>query len=408
MRKEQHVFTKQQIITIFEACINKTLGDVDVNKVFLKAIEKPKITGIAGDVVEQSVLGYSANPSQEPDLIIDGIETELKTTGIKKKCDKKKNLNKKSTTNYVLNTHYGELLVANSNSEIDIYEAKEPMTITSNFWHKIEHLLFVFYLYDSEKTVPAIEYASFYIKGYELFEFPKQEISILQNDWQTVHDFIVSLKGDEKQYPRISHELRDKLLYIDTAPKYPNPPRFRLKRSVVTGIVQDYFGKHLETLPSEITKFSDIDKKCHELTVKYKGKTINEISNLLNIPRNQISKNIGEQIVVRMFNGNSSKMSKVSVFSKIGLVGKTIILTNCQKGTEDIKLFGIDFDDIRKEQLLFEDSTFYEFFAEHVFLFILFQEPGKEKNIPLGENIFLGFKRITFSENFIESGVSIV
>lgn len=38
--------------------VNKTLGQVDVNNVFARTITHPKITGIAGDVVEQSILGY--------------------------------------------------------------------------------------------------------------------------------------------------------------------------------------------------------------------------------------------------------------------------------------------------------------------------------------------------------------
>lgn len=38
--------------------MNKTLGQVDVNNVFARTITHPKITGIAGDVVEQSILGY--------------------------------------------------------------------------------------------------------------------------------------------------------------------------------------------------------------------------------------------------------------------------------------------------------------------------------------------------------------
>ena len=61
----------------------------------------PKITGIAGDVIEQSVFGYDANSDSSPDLNIDGILTELKTTGIR--------ISKKNPKEY---------------------EAKEPMSIT--------------------------------------------------------------------------------------------------------------------------------------------------------------------------------------------------------------------------------------------------------------------------------------
>src|SRR5574344_124031 len=96
-----HSFTKKDVIGILENCLNKTLGEIDINHVFDSTRENPKITGIAGNVIEQSVFGYSANSSKNPDLIIDNIPTELKTTGIR--------LSKK---------HPKE------------YEAKEPMSIT--------------------------------------------------------------------------------------------------------------------------------------------------------------------------------------------------------------------------------------------------------------------------------------
>ncbi len=35
---------------------------------------------------------------------------------------------------------------------------------TSSFWHKLEHLLIVYYHYDSPETVPAAKYADFLIK----------------------------------------------------------------------------------------------------------------------------------------------------------------------------------------------------------------------------------------------------
>lgn len=78
-----HFFHKEELKEILDYCINKTLGEVDVNNVFDKTKKHPKITGIAGDVIEQSVLGYPADTRQEPDLDVDGVKTELKTTGLK-------------------------------------------------------------------------------------------------------------------------------------------------------------------------------------------------------------------------------------------------------------------------------------------------------------------------------------
>ena len=329
-----HFFHKDYLEKILDECLNKTLGEVDKNNVFDKAKGKPKITGIAGDVIEQSVLGYPADTRQEPDLDIDGIKTELKTTGIKYKNNKKE------------------------------FVAKEPMSITavspdtivnekfsdSNFWHKIEHMLFVYYLYDSPTTVKSSQYANFPIKGYQFHEFNSEDVEILKNDWKLVRDFIIGLQKEyenyEDEYPRISYELRPSLMYIDTAPKWPNRPRFRLKRKIVSNIIQKHFGETLEQLPKKYTSYSEIEETCHKLSEEYGGKTIGELIDLLEINVNTINKSIGEQIIVKMFGGNSKKMQNIELFNKLGIIGKTITLTENKTRKEDMKLFTIDFDEI--------------------------------------------------------------
>ena len=88
MDRSLHTFKKEELITILNSAVGKTLGEVDKNNVFYRTIKHPKITGIAGDVIEQSVLGYPADSSKNPDLLVDGLEVELKTTGILEKTEK--------------------------------------------------------------------------------------------------------------------------------------------------------------------------------------------------------------------------------------------------------------------------------------------------------------------------------
>lgn len=384
-----HYFNKRELIKILDSCLDKTLSEVDTNNVFEKTIKHPKITGIAGEVIEQSVLGYPADKRQEPDLNIDGIKTELKTTGIR---------------------HKGKY-----------FDAKEPMSITavspnkiineefenSNFWHKLEHLLFVYYLYDSPTPVKASQYANFPIKGYQFYEFDSEDKEILKKDWEIVRDFIKHLQEEyenyEEEYPRISYELRPKLMYIDTAPKWPNHPRFRLKRRVVSSIIKEHFGEKLEQLPGKYTSYSEIDKTLHELSEMYKGKNIKELVELLNIDETRINKGIGEQIIVKMFGGQSKKINQIELFNKAGIIGKTLTLTEKGFRKEDMKLFTIDFNEFENEEIQFEDSQVYDYFANNKFLCIIFQKPHSEAKMI--ENKFIGFKIINFDEEFIENEV---
>ena len=72
-----HEYTRKDIERLLGAAVGKTLGEVDSKGVFLRAEKNPKITGIAGDVIEQSVLGYPANSDSDPDLDVDGTLVEL-------------------------------------------------------------------------------------------------------------------------------------------------------------------------------------------------------------------------------------------------------------------------------------------------------------------------------------------
>lgn len=398
MEERGHVFGKSELKDILENVVGKTLGEVDRNNVFYRTLKHSKITGIAGSVVEESVLGYPADSYQKPDLYVEGHDVELKTTGLRK-AKKSKN---------------GE------------FEAKEPMSITavspekivyeifetSHFWRKLEKLLLVYYLYDSEVTVPASEYAKFPIVGYDFHEFDSLDKEKLKNDWEIVRDFIhdlqISHENPREHYPRISSELRPKLMLIDTAPKWPNRPRFRLKRSTVTTMVQQNFGKQFEKLEQEYNTYEELDEQLREFNKKYQKRTVQELLQILNIPiklnkYGDVSKSVTEQIVTRMFGAKSKKISKIELFSEIGLIAKTITQTKTGTRTEDTKLFKVDFDEWLDPKKMFEESSLYSDFSERQFLFIVFEEQGPSEK--LLNNKFLGFKRVIFSEEFIEKQV---
>lgn len=393
-----HVFSKKELEEIFNNVIGKTLGEVDRNNVFDRAKTNPKITGIAGDVIEQSVLGYRPDSIQSPDLFVDGKDMELKTTGIRK--PKRNSIHK--------------------------FEAKEPMSITavspekiskeifetSNFWHKLENMLLVYYNYNSTETVKAIDYANFVIEGYQFHTFSEEDKEILKNDWSIVRDFIKELQEKydypENEYSRISSELRKDLMFIDIAPKWPNRPRFRLKRAILSNIIQKYFGEKLEELDANYSTFKELDKKLHQLTEIYRGKTIKQLMQELEIPlklneKGDIHKAISEKIVVRMFGANSQKISKIELFNKIGIIPKTVTVTTNGTRTEDTKLFTIDFTEWTDENIKFEDSFVFNYFNNQQFLCILFEEPSSSSK--LLENKFLGFKRLVYPEHLIEKDV---
>lgn len=62
-------FTKAQVLQILTGAVGKTLGEVDISNQFARTEKSDKITGIAGDVIEQSVFGYERDCKQECDIM---------------------------------------------------------------------------------------------------------------------------------------------------------------------------------------------------------------------------------------------------------------------------------------------------------------------------------------------------
>lgn len=300
-----------------------------------------------------------------------------------------------------------------------IFECKEPISITavsipiivneefetSNFWHKLAHMIWAYYWYNSPVTVNLEGYKNFPILGYQFYEFSAEDKVLLRQDWLLVRNFLIIINSEfktqaerEEQYPRLSHELRGQLMLIDTAPKFPNNPRFRLKRAYATVIADHYFSnKHFEKLDKSINKYADIDRKCLLMTQKYKGRTFAEIALELGVNINLDAKNFAESAVVKMFGGHASKLNDIEDFAKIGIIAKSVPLKEDGKGKEDMKLFTPNLIDWTKESD-FEDSAIYDYFAGHHFLFIIYRHVGKDV-------IFEGFKRIFFDEGFITENV---
>lgn len=396
-----HVFSMEEVLRILNPIVGKTLGEVDRNNVFNKTEKKPKITGIAGDVIEQSVFGYPADVKQEADLLIDGRPVELKTTGLKR--------------------------VSSRNKSGYAIEAKEPMSITavsldkiaqqddfydSTLWHKLEELLLVYYLYDSDKTVPASEYFHFPIQGFQFFKFSEEDQVILENDWKIVRDFVKKVEkknlNKQEEFPKIS-KLRTEMSFMDTAPKFPNSPRFRLTKNYVTTIVQEHFGKEFQPLlpDKKFSNLSELKRILSNLSKEFTGKTIKEIADFLDVrielsKNGKVSKSISSRILAKMFSNQANKIEDIMLFHKFGFKSKTIVLTDKNKRTEDTKLLMVDFDEWLDNDIEFEFTSIRDYFSEQRFLFSVFREGSTGL---YEDNIFLGFKIISFDDDFIEREV---
>ena len=216
---EDRKYTKEFIYNLLEGIKGKTLGEIDKSNQFARTKKSSKITGIAGDVIEQSVFGYARDSKQECDIEIDGVLTELKTTGVRIPKSDLENVKGKTGSEY--NVYLGAkegISITGVTFEPDI----QHDFMTSHFWEKTENLLIVFYEYKSYDAVSSSEYSKFPIVDYCYNRFSDEERRKLQNDWEIVRDYLQSVyekyRTQEERNENLqgfTHVLRPNLLLIE-------------------------------------------------------------------------------------------------------------------------------------------------------------------------------------------------
>lgn len=419
-----HIYEKKELVHRLESYVGKTFETIDDKGIFDYVQEHNLQKGIVGSVVEQCIFGYPPDSKQEADLIIvdgeEAIKTELKTTGMV--------IQEKPQRHFVAKEPM-------SITAVGVYDIAEQEFETSHFWEKLEHMLIIYYHYSATHAVSAYKYKDFLMIGYEFHEFSNDDVEVLKKDWEYVRSLcadVVSHHSGTKnkkwkdavkqEYIDVHGQLRRVLSYIDLAPKFP--PRFRLKKTVVSSMIASHFGYELEQLPGRYVAISDIDLKCRELTKQYAGQTIRQLMTCFNLELltdGVLSmKSIAEKIVIAMFGGTAKRLNQIELFEKFGLVGKTIVFTSNGGRTEDMKLYHMDFSELTRETVVddkgiersitFEDSDMYSYFSEHELLCIMFEENPADakrecKSNAMLSNTFKGFKRIVFSDEFIHTKV---
>lgn len=180
---EDRKFTKEQVYTLLEGAKGKTLGEVDKSHQFARTLESKKITGIAGDVIEQSVFGYKKDSKQECDIEIDGVLTEVKTTGVRVPKRDQKNANGKPGEAY--NVYLG----AKEGISITHVTFEPPIQTdfnTSHFWEKTERLLIIWEPSTKHQDASLVYRARFGSKGHS-----NQDINTVPTADIPDHDMLV-------------------------------------------------------------------------------------------------------------------------------------------------------------------------------------------------------------------------
>ena len=342
-------YTKEEIIKIAKMLIGKTFGELNNYKTKSELYNK----GSHGHIIEEDVFRYRINSNSAPDFEEAGIE--LKVTPYKR--------NKNGTLSAK------ERLVLNIINYMDEYKHS---FYDSHFWYKNRLIEIVWYLFEEGKAKE-----EFKITDELLFQFPKDDLPIIIDDWNIIINKIKLGKA---------HEISEAdTMYLGACTKGINSSSVRkqpfsnilakqrafcLKTSYMTQLVRDYIGgERLERIAIIKPKEKSFENTLVDALEMYKGTSVTELCKKFDI--NSKAKNLNELLIAKML-GVRGKLSATEEFVKANIIPKTIRIKENGTIKESMSFPTFKFKDIIEES--WEESELYEMFSQTKFMFIVFKE----------------------------------
>lgn len=344
--------TKKEILIKSKEAVGKSFGEIDL----YDRLSNEKNKGNLGHIIEESFFEYEVNSRSEPDFIEAGVE--LKVTPFK--------LNRNKTYSAK------ERLVLNM---INYMTEGFTTFYKSSFWKKNSTILLMFYLYDFE-----IFYRNMKIEYTHLFEFSAEDLVIIKNDWEIIHEKITSglaheiSEGDTMYLAACRKGNKNsKLRQQPFSDVLALPRAYSLKGSFMTSLLNE----KVIGLPSGekiIKNITVLEKKSfseyvYETLSKYNGVKVEKLYRQFNI--NSKAKNSNSLLVAKLL-GLEGSLSKSSEFIKANIKVKTIRINKNGSIKEHMSFPNFKFKEIVKED--WETSCLREMFETTKWLFVIFKE----------------------------------
>ncbi|WP_113674620.1 Sau3AI family type II restriction endonuclease [Vallitalea guaymasensis] len=347
----------------------KQIEGLTFREILTDAHEEYKGKGGLGQIIEKYHFMYELNSDKEPDFNNAGVE--LKVTPYKRIKKTKKNPIPYSAK---------ERLVMNV---INFEEIVNESFSTSSFLHKNSLLLLLFYLHDYDKA----DRLDFIIKYAQLFQYPKEDFQIIEQDWNKIVNKIREGKA---------HELSEgDTMYLGACTKgsrkednYRQQPysdtkaqqrAFSLKNSYMTHILRNYILEKKQTYEPIIKDSSILEHQTLETYVenkisKYYGRDIESLCSEFNVSIH--AKDKTSKVALKILGVNSNSAEE---FKKANIEIKTIRIESNGIIKQHMSFPAFEFKSLINET--WENSNFRCKLNETKFFFIIYRFDNTQKLI---------------------------
>lgn len=350
--------TEEELLKYAKSLEGKKLRDIgDLDEVN-EWLSKKQNKGAIGNAIQVIYFGIPANSIKEADFNYHNLE--LKVTPIKRN----KNKTYSSKERLVLNM---------INYETDhVYEFDN-----SPLMNKCQHMLLVFYLHD--ENVDVLDYK---ILKVEKFTIPAEDIPTIREDYYTIIDKIKAGKA---------HQISESdTTYLAACTKGAGKGRDLRRQPFSKEMAKQrafsFKQKYMTVYFNSIMDTKAIEKLNMPEHMSFSLYIDSILSPFINLTTSEIEEKIGytpaksiskdkaylPRLVSRIFGIEGTKLENIEQFQKGNVKFKTIRIRQKANLNQDMSWPNIDFHEIYDVD--FEDSSWYEWFAETKYLFVVFED----------------------------------
>lgn len=350
--------TEEEIIDYGKLLEGKTLKDIGDETSVNEWLQNKSNKGAIGNAIQVCYFGIPANSIKDADFQYHHLE--LKVTPIKQ--NKNKSYSSKE-----------RLVLSIINYQIDWQYDFDASPLLA----KSGQMLLIFYLHEDGKDPRDLK-----ILKVEKFSIPKDDLPTIQEDYNTI---INKIKAGQ------AHMISESdTTYLSACTKgagkgkdyRPQPFSNQLAKQRAFSFKSKYMTTYFNSvfshetyeklhMPSNMTLSDYIDS----LFRPFIGLTNKEIEEKLNYhPVKGIEDNKGyfPSLVSKMLQVETTNLDNIEQFYKGNIKFKTIRIRKKKSDNQDISWPNLNFHEILDVD--FEDSSWYEWFAETKYLFVVFEE----------------------------------
>lgn len=325
--------------------------------VLFEYYNNPRSKGSLGQLIEKHFFFYDINSKSEADFNEAGIELKVTPYTIKSNGDLRAK----------------ERLVLTIINYMNDY--KEEEFTKSHVYEKCALMLLVYYLYEPNKE--RLDYLINYI---QLFQFPKEDLEIIRNDYKIIIDKIKNGKAEELSEGDTN--------YLGACTKGANANSLReqpfsntkamqrafcLKNSYMSYILNHYIVNKTEEYESVIKDSNILKEQTLEQYIinklkPYYNQDVEFLKNKFNIPYQVSNKSFTYLLAKGMLEVVNEKIEE---FEKANIKIKAIRLNKNGMPDQHMSFPTFKYTEIVKEDWL--NSELYETFSSTKYLFMIYQ-----------------------------------